>query len=88
MELITYLGVKSYTGRILLLLKLDNQIGGNIYWQFLAMNEAWVLEGVEYHIAWGGVQYICLIGCKIQSVDGYVAVCLGLTIDVFAVTLN
>ena len=28
-----------YTQR-LLLLKLDKQIGGNIYWPFLAMNEA------------------------------------------------
>ena len=70
------------------LLKLDKEVSCTIYWPFLATNESKGLEGVEYHIAWGGVQYICLIGCKIQSVDGYVAVCLGLTIDVFAVTLN
>lgn len=76
MELITYLGVKSYTGRILLLLKLDNQIGGNIYWQFLAMNEAWVLEGVEYHIVGDVVQHIWLIGLKIQPLVGYMVVCL------------
>ena len=76
MELITYLGVKSYTGRILLLLKLDNQIGGNIYWQFLAMNEAWVLEEVEYHIVGDVVQHIWLIGLKIQPLVGYMVVCL------------
>ena len=29
------------------------------------------------------VQHICLVGCKIQPVDGYVSVCLGLTIDVY-----
>ena len=28
------------------------------------------------------VQYICLVGCKIQPIDGYVAVCLFLTIVV------
>ena len=28
-------------------------------------------------------QYICLVGCKIQPVDGYVAVSLVLTIDIF-----
>ena len=76
MELITYLGVKSYTGRILLLLKLDNQIGCNIYWQFLAMNEAWVLEGVEYHIVGDVVQHIWLIGLKIKPLVGYMVVCL------------
>ena len=29
------------------------------------------------------VQYICLVGCKIQPLDGYLAVCLVLTIDVY-----
>ena len=35
--------------------------------------------GVEYHIGRGLVQYICLIGCLIQPLKGYVAVCLALT---------
>ena len=34
----------------------------------------------------GGVQYICLVGCKIKPVDGYVPVCLVLTIDVYVRT--
>ena len=29
------------------------------------------------------VQYICCVGCKIPPVDGYVAVCLVLSIDVY-----
>ena len=53
-------------GHRLLLLKLDKQIDGTIYWPFLAMNKA---QGVEYHIG-GYVQYICLVGCKIQPEDG------------------
>ena len=34
------------------------------------------MEGLEYHIGGGGVQYICLVGYKIQPVDGYVSVYL------------
>ena len=30
-----------------------------------------------------GVQYICLIGCRLSPLDGYVAVRLVLTIDVY-----
>ena len=29
------------------------------------------------------MQYICLIGCKLPPLDGYVAVCLVLTIEVY-----
>ena len=29
------------------------------------------------------MQYICFVGCKIQPLDGYLAVCLVLTIDVY-----
>ena len=71
-------------GHRLLLLKLDKQIDGTIYWPFLAMNKA---QGVEYHIG-GYVQYICLVGCKIQPLDGYVAVCLVLTIDIYGFWLG
>ena len=45
-----------------LLLKLDRQIGGTIYRPFIAINEAYHLEGLESHIGGGGVQYICLVG--------------------------
>ena len=31
----------------------------------------------------GGVQYIFLIGCRLSPLDGYVSVCLVLTIVVF-----
>ena len=33
-----------------------------------------------------GVQYICLVGCRLPPLDGYVAVCLVLTIDVYDIT--
>ena len=33
----------------------------------------------------GGVQYICLVGCRLPPLDGYVVVCLVLTIDAFGV---
>ena len=58
------------------MLKLAKQIGGTIYRLFLAMNEA---------KAWrGGVQYISLVGCKLPPPDGYMVVCLVLTIEVYA----
>ena len=42
--------------------------------------------GVPY---WrGGVQYICLVGYKIQPVDGYVSVYLVLTIYVYGLSLS
>ena len=66
------------------MLKLDKQIGVTIYWPFLATNKAYGLEGVEYHIGGYVVQNICPIGCRIQPVDGYMAVCLVLSIDVNA----
>ena len=62
---------------------LGKQISGTIYWPFLATNKAQDLEVAEYHIREGVVQCICLVGCKIQPVDGYVAVCLVLTIDFY-----
>ena len=67
----------------LLLLKLVKQIGGTIYWPFLATNKALGLDGVEYHIGRGVALYKCLLGCKIQPVDSYVAVCLVLAMDVY-----
>ena len=39
---------------------------------------------MENHIGGGVVQYICLVGCRIQPLDGYVPVCLVVTIDVNA----
>ena len=36
------------------------------------------VAGLSY---WMGVQYICLVACKIQPVDGYVSVCQVLTPD-------
>ena len=55
------------------MLKLDKQIGGTI-----SCNE----QGIGFR---GCVlQYICLVGCKIQPVDGYVTVCLVLTIDIIS----
>ena len=35
------------------------------------------------HIGGGGVQFICLVGCRLPSLDGYVSVCLVLTKEVF-----
>ena len=32
---------------------------------------------------WSGIQYTCLVGCRLPPLDGYVAVCLVLTIDVY-----
>ena len=43
------------------------------------------LAGVEYHNGAGVVLYIYLVGCKIQPVDGHVAVCLVLTLDVYGI---
>ena len=63
------------------LLKLDKQIGGNIYWFFLAMNEAQACGR-------GRVQHISLVGCKLPPLDGYVAVCLVLTIEVYGTAFN
>ena len=65
------------------MLKLGKQIGRTIYWLNFASNEAKGVEGVEYHIGGGVVQNICLVGYKIQPVDGYMGVCLVLTIDVY-----
>ena len=36
-----------------------------------------------YHIGGGKVKYICLIGCRLPPLDGYMAVCLVLTIEVY-----
>ena len=63
------------------MLKLDKQIGGTIYWPFLATKRHMAWRGVILY--WRGVvQYICLVGCKIQPIDGHVVVCLVLTVDV------
>ena len=51
------------------MLKIGKQIGGI----FLATNKAKGLEGVEYPVGGVVVQYIFLIVCKIQPVDGYVS---------------
>ena len=59
------------------MLKLDKQIGGTIYRPFLATNEAKDSEG------WVGVQYKGLVGCRLPPLDGYVSVCLVLTIEVY-----
>ena len=53
------------------MLKLDNQISGR---SILAVNKAWCLEGVQ-------VQNICIVGCRLPPLDGYVVVCLVLTIE-------
>ena len=63
------------------MLKLDKQIGDTIYWPILAANEAYHLEGVGA-ILEGWVQYICLVGCRLPPLDGYVAACLVLTIEI------
>ena len=38
---------------------------------------------MEYHSGRIIVQYICLVGRKIQPLDGYVAACAVLTIEVY-----
>ena len=58
-----------------LLLKLDKQIGGISFWPFIAATQGIGLGG-------GRVQYMCIVGCKIPPVDGFVAFCLVLTIEV------
>ena len=63
--------------------KLGKQIGGTIYRPILAANEACHMEGVGAMLE--GVGYskhalTSLIGCRLPPVDGYVAVCLVLTI--------
>ena len=68
----------------LLLLKLDKQIGGTIYWPILRMHSTW-RWGVPYWRGW--VQFKCLVGCRLPPLDGYLAVCLFLTIDVDDATL-
>ena len=57
------------------MLKLDKQIVGTTYRSILAV----FLEGVWYskHAS------TCLVGCRLPPVDGYVAVCLVLTIEVY-----
>ena len=42
------------------------------------------LGGGGYHIGGGGVQFICLVECRLPPLDGYVSVCLVLTIEVYA----
>ena len=37
---------------------------------------------------WRGEQYICLVGCRLPRLDGYVALCLVLTIEVYGTALN
>ena len=59
------------TPHVRLLLKVDKQIGVTIYWPFLAFNKAQHFERVGKR----------LIGCKLPLVDGYLAVCLVLTLD-------
>ena len=70
----------------LLLLKLDKQIGGTIYWPILVANEACHMEG------WGAMlegvgnskhALTCLVGCRLPPLDSYVSVCLVLTIEVY-----
>ena len=61
----------------LLLLKLDKQISGTIYWPIIAVNEAQRLEGV------GCSTQVCLVGCRLPPLDGYMAMCLVLTIDIY-----
>ena len=66
------------------MLKLDKQISGTIYQPILAACNAYAPGGVGCHIGGGGVQYICLVGCRLPPLDGYVAVCLVLTIEVYS----
>ena len=60
--------------------------------QFLKLEPDWWHNLLSYNkqgIGLGGVQNICHIGCKLQPdqwVDGYVAVCLVLTSEVYALT--
>ena len=54
----------------------------------LFLQQARHLEGVGYPIGGGRVQYICLIGCRLPPLDGYVAGCLVLTIDVYDTNLH
>ena len=70
----------------LLLLQLDKQIGVTIYQPNLAASKAChmevgaTLEGVGY----SKHALTCLVGCRLPPLDGYVAVCLVLTIEVYA----
>ena len=54
--------------------------------QAISCNERVIWLGVGAVPYWRGEggQYICLVGCQIQPVDGHVAVCLVLTLDVHA----
>ena len=63
--------------------KLYKQVGGTIYRSFLSANEALRLDGRGCLFGGGGVQFICLVGCRLPSLDGNVSVCLVLTKEVF-----
>ena len=65
------------------MLKLDKQISGTIYRHILAANKAQHLKGAGCDVGGGGVQYTCLVGCRLPPLDGYAAACLVLTIDVY-----
>ena len=56
-----------------LLLKLDTQRDCTVYRPVLAAKKGG-----------GGLQYICLVGCRLLPQDGHVSVCLVLTIEVYA----
>ena len=38
------------------------------------------------HVGGGGVQFICLVGCRLPPLDGYVTVCVVSTIDVYGIS--
>ena len=57
----------------LLLLRLNKQIGGIIYWPFLATNKAEGLKGVEYHIEGVGFSTNALLDAKFNQ---QIAMCL------------
>ena len=68
------------------MLNLDKQIGGTIYRPILAADEACHMEGVGAKL--DGVWYskhalTCRVGCRHPPLDGYVAVCLVLIIEVY-----
>ena len=65
------------------MLKLDKQISGTIYRHILAANKAQHLKGAGCDVGGGGVQYTCLVGCRLPPLGGYVGMCLVLTIEVY-----
>ena len=52
----------------------------------ISYNEQGIRLGwVQYHIGGGGVQYICLVGCKSSPQVGCATVCLVLIIEVYGI---